>query len=104
MSDKHTTVQYQLRLDEKLRDKIKASAKFHNRSMNADIVDRLQETFIQDNACGGSPSGYNNLVLQYEEVLNELEELKQKYNREYGLEQFDAMKDEILNAIKSLKT
>lgn len=45
MSDQHTTVQYQLRLPEELRDKIKESANTHNRSMNADIVARLQQSF-----------------------------------------------------------
>lgn len=45
MSDQHTTVQYQLRLPEELRDEIKESAKTHNRSMNADIVARLEQSF-----------------------------------------------------------
>lgn len=45
MSDQHTTVQYQLRLPEELRDKIKESAKNHNRSMNADIAARLEQSF-----------------------------------------------------------
>lgn len=45
MSDQHTTVQYQLRLPEYLRDKVKESANTHNRSMNADIVARLQQSF-----------------------------------------------------------
>lgn len=45
MSDQHTTVQYQLRLPQELRDKIKESAGEHNRSMNADIVARLEQTF-----------------------------------------------------------
>lgn len=45
MSDQHTTVQYQLRLPEDLRDKVKESANTHNRSMNADIVARLQQSF-----------------------------------------------------------
>ncbi len=45
MSDQHTTVQYQLRLPEELRDKIKESASAHNRSMNADIVARLEASF-----------------------------------------------------------
>lgn len=47
MSDQHTTVQYKLRLPEELRDKIKESAKAHNRSMNADIVARLNHTFVE---------------------------------------------------------
>lgn len=37
--------QYKLRLSEELRDKIKESAQQHNRSMNADIVLRLEESF-----------------------------------------------------------
>ncbi|MGP5360512.1 Arc family DNA-binding protein [Psychrobacter celer] len=45
MTDQHTTVQYQLRLPEELRDKIKKSAKAHSRSMNADIVARLESSF-----------------------------------------------------------
>lgn len=45
MSDQHTTVQYQLRLPEELRDKIKKSSGEHNRSMNADIVARLEQSF-----------------------------------------------------------
>lgn len=45
MSDQHTTVQYQLRLPQELRDKIKESASTHNRSMNADIVARLEGSF-----------------------------------------------------------
>lgn len=45
MSDQHTTVQYQLRLPQELRDKIKESAGEHNRSMNADIVARLEQSF-----------------------------------------------------------
>lgn len=45
MSDQHTTVQYQLRLPQELRDQIKESAARHSRSMNADIVARLEESF-----------------------------------------------------------
>ncbi len=37
--------QYKLRLPEELRDKIKDSASTHNRSMNADIVARLEDSF-----------------------------------------------------------
>ncbi|MGA6101737.1 Arc family DNA-binding protein [Psychrobacter pocilloporae] len=37
--------QYKLRLPERLRDKIKESASTHNRSMNADIVARLEDSF-----------------------------------------------------------
>lgn len=40
-----TESQYKMRLSEELRDKIKQSAKEHNRTMNADIVARLEQSF-----------------------------------------------------------
>ncbi|MEJ5037629.1 Arc family DNA-binding protein [Acinetobacter johnsonii] len=42
---KHLGVAYNLRLPQKLKDKIAESAKELNRSMNADIVARLEESF-----------------------------------------------------------
>lgn len=38
-------VEYKMRLSEDLRNRIKESAKQHNRSMNQDIVARLEESF-----------------------------------------------------------
>lgn len=43
-----TEPQYKLRLPEELRDKIKESAKEHIRSMNADIVARLEASFATE--------------------------------------------------------
>lgn len=40
-----TDPQYKLRLPPELKEKIVASSKAHNRSMNADIVARLEQTF-----------------------------------------------------------
>lgn len=45
MTDTHKTIQYNLRITEELRERLKKSADFHNRSMNADIVARLEQTF-----------------------------------------------------------
>ncbi len=42
---KHLGVAYNLRLPQELKDKIAASAKELNRSMNADIVARLEKSF-----------------------------------------------------------
>lgn len=53
--------QYKLRLPERLRDKIKESASTHNRSMNADIVARLEDSF----------SGVTN-VNEFNEKLQEM--------------------------------
>lgn len=44
---KHLGVAYNLRLPQELKDKIAESAKELNRSMNADIVARLEESFIK---------------------------------------------------------
>ncbi len=44
---KHLGVAYNLRLPPELKDKIAESAKELNRSMNADIVARLEESFEQ---------------------------------------------------------
>lgn len=48
MSSGHLHPQYNLRWPEELRQKVAQSAKEHNRSMNADIVHRLEQSFIND--------------------------------------------------------
>lgn len=45
MSSGHLHPQYNLRWPEELRQKVAQSAKEHNRSMNADIVARLEKSF-----------------------------------------------------------
>ena len=45
MSSGHLHPQYNLRWPEELRQKVAQSAKEHNRSMNADIVARLEQSF-----------------------------------------------------------
>lgn len=45
MSSKHLNAQYNLRWPDELKEKIAQSAKEHNRSMNADIVARLEQSF-----------------------------------------------------------
>ena len=45
MSENQRDPQYKLRWSEELREKIAQSAKEHNRSMNADIVARLEQSF-----------------------------------------------------------
>lgn len=45
MSENQRDPQYKLRWPEELRDKVAASAKAYNRSMNADIVARLEHSF-----------------------------------------------------------
>lgn len=47
MSSGHLNTQYNLRLPDELKHKIAESAKELNRSMNADIVARLDDSFEQ---------------------------------------------------------
>lgn len=46
MSSKHLNAQYNLRWPDELKEKIAQSAKEHNRSMNADIIARLERSFL----------------------------------------------------------
>ena len=41
-------VEYKMRMTQDLKEKIVASAKEHNRSMNADIVARLEKSFAEN--------------------------------------------------------
>lgn len=41
-------VEYKMRMTQELKEKIVESAKEHNRSMNADIVARLEQSFKED--------------------------------------------------------
>lgn len=47
MSDTHNTVQYQLRLTETMRNRLKQSAKENERTLNAEIVARLENSYKQ---------------------------------------------------------
>lgn len=47
---KHLGVEYKVRMPQELKDKIAESAKELNRSMNADIVARLEESFAIEEA------------------------------------------------------
>ncbi|PVZ90081.1 hypothetical protein C9426_01505 [Serratia sp. S1B] len=47
---KHLGVEYKVRMPQELKDKISESAKELNRSMNADIVARLEQTFAFEEA------------------------------------------------------
>ncbi|WP_180047441.1 MULTISPECIES: Arc family DNA-binding protein [unclassified Acinetobacter] len=62
------TTQYNLRWSDELKEKIAQSAKEHNRSMNADIVARLEQSFLITDG-----------VMTDQELLamrNEIQELK----------------------------
>lgn len=65
----HLTIQYNLRWTAELRDKVAKSAKAYNRSMNADIVARLEKSFEQE-------SDLSPLNMPPEELKRRLENAK----------------------------
>ncbi|WP_119025618.1 Arc family DNA-binding protein [Acinetobacter soli] len=87
---KHLGVAYNLRLPQELKDRIAESAKELNRSMNADIVARLEESFLRNESSAPSRSEVkifhlkngkkrvvygkllNNLSLDYTQELEQL--------------------------------
>ena len=81
MSSGHLNPQYNLRWPPELRDKIAASAKEHNRSMNSDIVARLEQSFKN----GGAPT-------KREEHLLEQLELSQRTVKIF-MHYLEALKD-----------
>jgi len=82
MSSGHLHPQYNLRWPEELKEKVAKSAKEHNRSMNADIVARLEESFSTININNiNFAKGY---LLSYLRVLAtthyiSMNELKKQY-------------------------
>lgn len=65
-------VEYKMRMTQELKDKIVESAKGHNRSMNADIVARLEKSFDNIHTI---PSD----VMTFEQYKNIMEESMEKY-------------------------
>lgn len=90
MSENQRDPQYKLRWPEELRQKVAQSAKEHNRSMNADIVARLEESFERKNYdrdlfeknmhmflaayCAGLESNYDEAIAQLEEAITKTDD------------------------------
>jgi hypothetical protein len=96
MSDQHTTVQYQLRLSEELRDSIKRSAKSHNRSMNADIVARLEDSLSDAGGEVAADEGLQNMAEELVALSTENRELRRLY-----IEAINSNFENIPNGLKS---
>lgn len=77
---KHLGIAYNLRLPQELKDKIAESAKELNRSMNADIVARLEDSFLASVTTGNSQADIRIIPLRngkkrviYGKLLNTLD-------------------------------
>ena len=91
-----TDPQYKLRLPAELRDKIKESAGTHNRSMNADIVARLEDSFA-------GVTNANEYSKKLQEIAGELVALSTE-NREMRRLYIDALNSNFDNIPKGLKS
>lgn len=75
MSSGHLHPQYNLRWPEELRQKVAQSAKEHNRSMNADIVARLEQSFNKGNAHETEMYLMNVMVKEQQKQIDQLQEM-----------------------------
>lgn len=76
-SSGHLTTQYNLRWSEELKEKIAQSAKEHNRSMNADIVARLEESFEKDDAAEFDKGFVLQVIESQQDQINQLQKMIQ---------------------------
>lgn len=66
------TVQYNLRWSEEMRDKIAAAAKENTRSMNQEIIARLEHSFVSDS----EDTTLKNIVKSFSEMTSETTRLQ----------------------------
>jgi hypothetical protein len=74
MSENQRDPQYKLRWSEDLRDKIAKSAKASNRSMNADIIARLEQSFalFEENKVFANPEALQALSKSIALTVNQI--------------------------------
>ena len=70
-------VEYKMRMTQDLKEKIVASAKEHNRSMNADIVARLEESFEKDDAAEFDKGFVLQVIESQQDQINQLQKMIQ---------------------------
>jgi hypothetical protein len=76
---------FMLRLSEGMRDQIKAEAERNNRSMNAEILHRLEMSFVSD--LPQQHAQASELVRVEEAVLRRLEEVIERIAAKHGVTQ-----------------
>ena len=70
-------VEYKMRMTQDLKEKIVVSAKEHNRSMNADIVARLEESFEKDDAAEFDKGFVLQVIESQQDQINQLQNMIQ---------------------------
>ncbi|MBD2786562.1 Arc family DNA-binding protein [Xenorhabdus sp. DI] len=94
--------QLRVRIPAELKETLEQKAKENKRTLTAEIVDRLEETTVQDSVIGNS-DGFGRIAGDYESLCDEFEELKAKYERECALDWADSNKDELRHAVERLR-
>lgn len=67
----HLNVDFKIRLPHELKEKIRASAEEHNRTMTADMVARLEQTFANEEKERAFMKEFANLTVEYK-MLGEM--------------------------------
>jgi len=98
---KHLGVAYNLRLPQELKDKIAESAKELNRSMNADIVARLEESFLRNESSAPARSDVKIIHLKNGKKRVIFGKLLNNLNLDYTQE-LDQLRDDIHLALEVL--
>ena len=74
---KYLGIAYNLRLPPELKEKIQESAKQLNRSMNADIVARLEQSFEKDDAAEFDKGFVLQVIESQQDQINQLQKMIQ---------------------------
>ena len=74
---KYLGIAYNLRLPPELKEKIQESAKQLNRSMNADIVARLEQSFEKDDAAEFDKEFVLQVIKSQQDQINQLQKMIQ---------------------------
>jgi len=92
MNDRHTIPPYSLRMPEHLRDMLEEAAKTTKRSLNAEIVARLEASFAL--SIPAPDSSFEDLKRQYLDAGSQISNLRRVMRgREAGLEQLKVQLD-----------
>lgn len=78
MSENQKEPQYKLRWPEELRDKVVESAKQHNRSINAEICTRLEQSFVGEEK---PPTQYVDISKALGMIFEEIQDLKKNQEK-----------------------
>lgn len=75
MSENQKEPQYKLRWSEELRDRVVESAKLHNRSINAEICTRLEESFKKYDSAELDKESFLQIVKDQQHQIDQLQEM-----------------------------